>query len=197
MIGYVKGNLISAEDGVVILETNGVGFEIACSAAVYRELVSNGGGEVFVYTAVKEDGISLYGFISQEEKKIFLQLISVSGVGPKMGITVLSSLSVNDLRVKIATGDIKGLSAIKGLGKKTAERIILELKEKIGTIGGESATETAIPVMEESVEDDDAIVALMGLGFSRAECITAVKKAKIAGATTIQQTIAFALKSMR
>lgn len=197
MIGYVKGNLISAEDGVVILETNGVGFEIACSAAVYRELVSNGGGEVFVYTAVKEDGISLYGFITQEEKKIFLQLISVSGVGPKMGITVLSSLSVNDLRVKIATGDIKGLSAIKGLGKKTAERIILELKEKIGTIGGDSATETAIPVMEESAEDDDAIVALMGLGFSRAECIAAVKKAKIAGATTIQQTISFALKSMR
>ncbi|MBQ9486165.1 MAG: Holliday junction branch migration protein RuvA [Clostridia bacterium] len=196
MIGYLKGNLLHAEEGVVLLEANGVGFEIACSEAVYKELIKNGGGEVYTYTAVKEDGISLYGFISSEEKKIFLKLISVSGVGPKMGITVLSSMSVKDLTLKIATGDVKGLSAVKGLGKKTAERIVLELREKIGAIGSETETVFSDDIPADS-ENDDAVIALMGLGFTRAECIQAVRKAKAAGASTIQQTISFALKSMR
>ena len=124
MIGYLKGNLISAEDGVALIEVNGVGYEVNCSGAAYRDLISNRVGEVFTYTAVKEDGISLYGFCSQEEKKLFLQLISVSGVGPKMGIAVLSAIPATDLTLKIATGDVKGLSAVKGLGKKTAERIV-------------------------------------------------------------------------
>ena len=134
MIGYIKGNLLYAEDGVAVIDVNGVGYEINCSGAVYKELVSNRGGEVYTYTAVKEDGVSLYGFISREEKKIFLKLISVSGVGPKMGIAVLSAMSVNDLTLKIATGDVKGLSVVKGLGKKTAERIVLELRDKIGVV---------------------------------------------------------------
>ena len=193
MIGYLKGNLISAEDGVAILDVNGVGYEVNCSGAAYRDLLSNRGGEVYTYTAVKEDGISLYGFCSQEEKKLFLQLISVSGVGPKMGITVLSAMSVTDLTLKIATGDVKGLSAVKGLGKKTAERIVLELRDKIGAIEGGVSAE---PVIAEE-DADDAIVALMGLGFTRSESVTAVRKAKAAGAENLQQTISFALKSMR
>ena len=193
MIGYLKGNLISAEDGVVLLDVNGVGYEVNCSGAAYRDLVSNRGGEVFTYTAVKEDGISLYGFCSQEEKSLFLQLISVSGVGPKMGITVLSAMPAPDLTLKIATGDVKGLSAVKGLGKKTAERIVLELRDKIGAIDIGVSAET-ITVEEDS---DDAVVALMGLGFTRTESVSAVRKAKAAGAENLQQTISFALKSMR
>lgn len=196
MIGYLKGNLISAEEGVAIVDVNGVGYEITCSGAVYGELIKNRGGEVYIYTAVKEDGISLYGFVSQEEKKIFLKLISVSGVGPKMGIAVLSSMSVKDLTVKIAAGDVKGLSTVKGLGKKTAERIVLELRDKLGAVSDKDG----IPLGIESgydEESDDAITALMGLGFSRAESAAAVKKAKADGASTIQQTISFALKSMR
>ena len=193
MIGYLKGNLLSAEDGVVLLDVNGVGFEVSCSGAAYRDLIANRGGEVFTYTAVKEDGISLYGFCSQEEKRLFLQLISVTGVGPKMGIAVLSSMPAADLTLKIATGDIKGLSAVKGLGKKTAERIVLELRDKIGAIDNGVSTET-ISAEEDS---DDAVVALMGLGFTRTESVSAVRKAKNAGAENLQQTISFALKSMR
>ena len=196
MIGYIKGNLIYAEDGVAVLETGGVGYEINCSAAVYRDLVANRGGEVYTYTAVKEDGVSLYGFISREEKKIFLKLISVSGVGPKMGIAVLSSMSVSDLTLKIATGDVKGLSTVKGLGKKTAERIVLELRDKIGAVDGTDMSSGAETVVSDD-EADDAVVALMGLGFTRAESLQAVRKAKAEGAVTIQQTISFALKSMR
>ena len=194
MIGYLKGNLVFAEDNVVILSVNDVGYEIACSAAAFREIVNNRGGEVFVYTAVKEDGISLYGFISPEEKKIFLKLISVSGVGPKMGITVLSAMSVDDLTVKIATGDVKGLSAVKGLGKKTAERIVLELRDKIGAVSAEEAPADTGAAAEEA---DDAILALMSLGFSRSESVQAVRKAKAAGAESLQQVISLALKSMR
>ena len=196
MIGYLKGNLIFAEEGVAIVEVNGVGYEINCSDAVYKELLKNRGGEVYTYTAVKEDGISLYGFVSQEEKQIFLKLISVSGVGPKMGIAVLSSMSVKDLTAKIAAGDVKGLSAVKGLGKKTAERIVLELRDKIAP----AFKDGDAPFVTESVSDeetDDAVIALMGLGFSRTECVQAVRKAKAAGANNIQQTISFALKSMR
>ena len=196
MIGYLKGNLVFAEEGVAIVEVNGVGYEVNCSDAVYRELVKNRGGEVYTYTAVKEDGVSLYGFVSQEEKKIFLKLISVSGVGPKMGIAVLSAMSVKDLTVKIAAGDVKGLSAVKGLGKKTAERIVLELRDKIAP----AFADGDIPIATESIADeeaDDAVIALMGLGFSRAESVQAVRKAKAAGAENIQQTISYALKSMR
>lgn len=196
MIGYIKGDLIFAEDGVAIVDVNGVGYEINCSDAVYKDLIKNRGGEVFIYTAVKEDGISLYGFVSQEEKKIFLKLISVSGVGPKMGIAVLSAMSVNELTAKIAAGDVKGLSSVKGLGKKTAERIVLELRDKIAP----AFTDGETPILSESVSDeetDDAVVALMGLGFSRTESVQAVRKAKAAGANNIQQTISFALKSMR
>ncbi|MEG9430295.1 MAG: Holliday junction branch migration protein RuvA [Christensenellaceae bacterium] len=196
MIGYLKGNLVFAEEGVAIVEVNGVGYEVNCSDAVYRELIKNRGGEVYTYTAVKEDGVSLYGFVSQEEKKIFLKLISVSGVGPKMGIAVLSAMSVKDLTVKIAAGDVKGLSTVKGLGKKTAERIVLELRDKIAP----AFADGDIPIAAESIADeeaDDAVIALMGLGFSRAESVQAVRKAKAAGAENIQQTISYALKSMR
>ena len=196
MIGYLKGNLVFAEEGVAIVEVIGVGYEVNCSDAVYRELIKNRGGEVYTYTAVKEDGVSLYGFVSQEEKKIFLKLISVSGVGPKMGIAVLSAMGVKDLTVKIAAGDVKGLSTVKGLGKKTAERIVLELRDKIAP----AFADGDIPIATESIADeeaDDAVIALMGLGFSRAESVQAVRKAKAAGAENIQQTISYALKSMR
>lgn len=197
MIGYIKGNVLSAFDGVVLLENNGIGYEITCSASVYDKLLADKKGEVYTYLAVREDGVALYGFISPEEKNMFLQLISVSGVGPKMGITVLSGMTLNDLAVKIATSDVKGLSAIKGLGKKTAERIILELREKVGkidtsdvTLGDDSGT------IEIDGGDQDAIIALMSLGFTKQECVKAVKDAKANGATTIEQLISYAIRHM-
>ena len=131
MIGYIKGKVLSAVDNVVLLENNVRGYEITCSNAVFSKLLVDKQGEVYTYLAVREDGVSLYGFISLEEKNMFLKLITVSGVGPKMGITVLSSIDISSLATMIATSDVKGLSKIKGLGKKTAERIILELREKV------------------------------------------------------------------
>lgn len=202
MIGYVKGRVLSFSDGAVLLENNGIGYEITCSASVYGRLVNDMEGEVYTYMSVKEDGVSLYGFSGQEEKNMFLSLISVSGVGPKMGIAILSGMSLKDLMVKIATGDVKGLSSVKGLGKKTAERIILELKEKMGASGGEqlnaaAGADTSAAVSELASGDEDAAVALMGLGFTRGECVKALKAARAAGAETAEQLISYALKHIK
>lgn len=198
MIGYVKGKLLSADDGTVLLENGGIGYEITCSASVYAEILAHNGGEVYTYTAVKEDGISLYGFISAEEKNMFLKLISVSGVGPKMGISVLSNMNLKDLALKIATSDVKGLSAVKGLGKKTAERIILELREKVGgSDGAESGSSSVAAKITVSQDDEDAVIALMSLGFTRVECEKAISKAKEQGITELEKLLAFALKNIK
>ena len=197
MIGYIKGNLLSATDGVVVLENNGIGYEIACSASVYQKLIADKGGETYTYLAVREDGVYLYGFISPEEKAMFLKLISVSGVGPKMGITVLSNMKLDDLALKIATSDVKGLSKVKGLGKKTAERIILELREKITA---DVTAAESVEMQKEFVPDgnqEDAIIALMSLGFTKSECVAAVKSATENGATTIEQIIAYSIKNIK
>ncbi len=199
MIGYIKGNLLNAADGVVLLENNGVGYEITCSASVYAKILSANGGEVYTFTSVKDDGISLYGFENIEEKNMFLKLISVSGVGPKMGIAVLSNMNLHDLAVKIATSDVKGLSAVKGLGKKTAERIILELRERVGeTVINVQTGEVCAPDSSAlSQEDEDAVIALTSLGFTRAECVAALGKAKAAGVTGLEKLIAFAIKNIK
>ena len=198
MIGYIKGNVLFADGGVVLLENNGIGYEITCSASVYQKLLAEKKGEVYTYLAVREDGVSIYGFINREEKNMFLKLISVSGVGPKMGITVLSNMQLSDLAVRIATSDVKGLSAIKGLGKKTAERIILELREKITADENGELTLKGAPVQETFEEDNqDAIIALMSLGFTKQECVKAVKQAKESGANTIEQLISYAIKHIK
>ncbi len=196
MIGYVKGKLLSATDGVVILENNGVGFEITVSGEAYQKLVNEKGGEVYTYMAVKEDGISLYGFNSMEEKAMFLKLISVSGVGPKMGITILSNITLKDLATKIALSDVKGLSTIKGLGKKTAERIILELREKMD----EELKIEQSAVNHAELEDKDikdAMLALTGLGFDKQECVEVLKRAKAEDVVGVQALIAYSLKHIR
>ena len=198
MIGYIKGNVLWSENGTVLIENNGVGYEVTCSSTVYAKLVSQNKGEVFTYMAVREDGVFLYGFNDMQEKNIFLKLISVSGVGPKMGITVLSNMSVQALVLAIATQDVKSLSKVKGLGKKTAERIILELREKVGTADADTG-EIIVGGGEVDMpkESDDAIVALLSLGFSRAECVKAVKDAYANGAKTVEQLIAYAIKHIK
>lgn len=197
MIGYISGEVKSALNGVVLLVNNGIGYEITCSASSFDKLLKDGRGELYTYMAVREDGISLYGFISPEEKKMFLQLISVSGVGPKMGITVLSGLSLSDLALKIATNDVKGLSKVKGLGKKTAERIILELREKIGAVDTETGEVVTAVEIDKQEENQDAVIALMSLGFTKIECVKALEGAKQSGAKTIQDFITYALKNIR
>lgn len=196
MIAFIKGKVIDEFEGGVVLENNGIGYEILCSAALLAKLSAEKEGGVFTYLQVKEDGLSLFGFDNKEEKRMFLKLISVSGIGPKMAMGILSGMRVNELATAIAMNDVKGLSRIKGLGKKTAERIILELRESVSAENAAIAAEESFVAPVFTSEDEDAIIALMGLGFSGIQSRNAVKTAKEQGVETIQDVISFALKSM-
>ena len=197
MMGYINGKILSLTPDTALIETAaGVGFEVLITGTAYDALAGKREGEVFTYLQVREDGVSLFGFSSVEEKEMFLKLVSVSGVGPKMGIAILSGMNAAEVATAIATNDVKRLSTVKGMGKKTAERIILELREKV------AANLSAAPVTGEPVPvkisggDEDAVVALMTLGFTRAESVKAISRAKDAGAKDIEDIIRLALQGM-
>ena len=197
MIGYLKGKLLYSTADTALIEVNGVGYEVYCSASAFSKMAVGDVCEVYTYLQVSEqNGVTLYGFSSVEEKNMFLKLISVSGVGPKMGIAVLASMDSASLAASIATQDVKRLSSVKGLGKKTAERIILELREKVGAIPQTAAAKGVATALLPDDGDEDAIVALQTLGFTRAESAKAVASAKAKGAQGIEEIIMQALKSI-
>lgn len=198
MFGYLKGKVIYSTADYALIEVNGVGYEVYCSSSAFSKMTQGGVAEVYTYLQISEaNGAMLYGFASMEEKNMFLKLISVSGVGPKMGIAVLSSMDINGLATAIATQDVKRLSSVKGLGKKTAERIILELREKVtATIPADPKSKDAPAPILIADGDEDAVVALMTLGFTRAESAKAVAKARAAGANGVEEIIMLALKGM-
>jgi len=196
MIGYIKGKILSLTPDCALIETSGgIGFEVMCSGTAYNSLAGKKEGELYTYLQVSENGTALYGFSSPDEKNMFLKLISVSGVGPKMGIAVLSGLSAGELAAAIATSDVKRLSSVKGLGKKTAERIILELREKVSAIAAQPQDGgSALPPITDG--DEDAVVALMTLGFTRSESERAISRARANGAKSVEDIIMLALKGM-
>lgn len=200
MIGYLKGKVKYVAPEYVLLEANGVGYEVVCSGAAFSRLASvraGEDGEVYTYLRIQEDDITLFGFADMQEKSLFLRLTSVQGVGARLAIAILSSMRPSDVSDAIASADSKRLSAVKGVGKKTAERIILELHGKISAdelLGGETVGgRVSVAPMS---EDDDAVSALMGLGFTKQESVQAVARAKAKGAKTVEDIIAGALRGM-
>ncbi len=185
---YNDGNLLLVENG-------GIGYEITCSSAAFCRMMEKREGGIYTYTQVKEDGIALFGFDTIEEKKMFLKLISVSGVGAKMGVTVLGSMNLKDLALAIATSDVKSLSRVKGLGKKTAERIIVELREKVSAEDTEPLPAGVAPAASGS-DAENAVTALMSLGYNRVTSVKALNAALAAGASTVEEIIAAALRSL-
>mgnify|MGYP001862867361 FL=1 len=136
MISFLVGTIEEKYENTLVLDVNGVGYELQISNNSLVALPDvNETTKVYTYLHVKEDGIALFGFATQEEKGIFMKLITVSGVGPKMAISILSGMKISDLIVAISREDVSLLAKIKGLGKKTAERICLELKDKISAVG--------------------------------------------------------------
>ena len=203
MIAFLRGRVLTTTAETVILDVNGVGYEAFCTGAVFRKITVGAVAELYTYLQVKEDGITLFGFDTPKEKELFLKLISVSGVGPKLGISILAALSADDFAYAVATADVKRLSAVKGLGKKTAEKIVLELHGKISAAevlgaSGDDFTPTATtadaPAKLSAIEEE-GVSALMGLGFTRAESTQAVKKARDGGAKTVEEIIMRALQS--
>ncbi len=197
MIAYLKGKILYETDETAVIDVGGVGYEVYMSQSAFAKNQGKEIAEVYTYLQVKEDGMTLYGFSSQREKETFLKLISVSGVGPKMGIGVLATISGDELLTVIQTADVKRLSSVKGLGKKTAEKIILELHGKISAMEIMDASDTPVVVQEKKLSpmDEDAVEALIGLGYKRADAVQAVKKAREMGATTVEELIMYALRS--
>ena len=198
MIAYLYGKVFEVNDTKLVLMVNGVGYELECTTQLLSDAVIGKERGVYTYLQVREDGVSLYGFDSREEKRLFEKLISVSGVGPKMGISILSGASIQDIITAIASSDVKFLSKIKGLGKKTAERIIIELREKFG--GTQDLVsiigDVGVGTVQFTNEENDAVMALTGLGFQTVEAKNAVVAAKKNGANSVEEIISMALRSL-
>lgn len=200
MIAYLRGKVLTTTSETAIIDIGGVGYEVYCSSGAFRKITVGQYVELYTYLQVKEDGMTLFGFENPKEKELFLKLTSVSGVGPKLGIAVLSALSGEEFARVIATTDVKRLSSVKGLGKKTAEKIMLELHGKISAAEVMSASgdplsdAVSASATKLSAADEEAVTALMGLGFTRAESTQAVKKARENGAQTVEEVIMKALQ---
>src|SRR5512135_2044414 len=150
MIAHLRGRLISKHPNQAIVETGGVGYDVTISVPTFSELPS-AGQEValYIHTHVREDAIALFGFLRAEEKQLFEKLISVSGIGPKLAITILSGMPTADMVSAIRGNDVARLTRIPGIGKKTAERMVLELRDKLEAFGATPAAPAATPAEED------------------------------------------------
>ena len=177
MFAYIKGSLEEKSNGYVVIETGGIGYKIFMSntsigrLGELREIV-----KVYTYYYVREDNISLYGFISKEELTMFELLLSVSGIGAKSAITMLSNIAPSSFALAVISNDIKQLTKIPGIGSKTAQRIVLELKDKLKTDTAISKTEETIVAIKQDNISDDAIAALQMLGYNRKEIDKVLEK---------------------
>ena len=180
MIAVLRGLLLEKHPNQAIVEAGGVGYDVHIPVSTFTHL-PDAGAEVRlrIYTHVREDALLLYGFSSQDEKNLFEKLIAVSGIGPSLAIKVLSGLAAADLISAIRQGELDRLVKIPGVGKKTAERIVLELRDKLPAPSGQE-TEPARPALSEV--DQDVLSALLNLGCARPAAEAAVRKAKSGGA---------------
>jgi holliday junction DNA helicase RuvA len=172
MIAHLRGRLLSKHPNQAVIEAGGVGYDLTISIPTFTEL-PNAGGEValHVHTHVREDALALFGFLRSEEKKLFERLISVSGIGPKLAITILSGMSTEFMVAAIRGNDVAQLTKIPGIGKKTAERMVLELRDKLDAFGAAPAAAKVTPV------EEDVLSALVNLGYQRPAAEKAVSKA--------------------
>ncbi len=193
MISYVRGVLDYKEPNLVIVDINGIGYEVFVPLSTYQKLPAVGGQvKLHTYHHVREDAVQLYGFLSSEEKEVFELVLSISGVGTKVALSILSFISVNEFRRAIAQGDMKTLTKIPGIGKKSAERMVLELKDKIGDI---QIDERMLRLLE-AESTNDAVSALLTLGASQSAAEYAVYRAErlLGEEAKIEDLIAQALK---
>ena len=181
MIAHLRGTLIEKHPNLVIVDTGGVGYEVTIPVSAYSSLPETGSEvQLYIHTHVREDALSLFGFVSAADKALFEKLITVSGIGPKLAVTTLGGLTAPDLAAAIREGSIEQLVRIPGVGKKTAERMILELRDKLDLLPG--VARAAAPGAKSSFNttEEDVISALANFGVSRAAGEAAVTKAKSA-----------------
>ncbi len=196
MIAQIRGILAHKAADRVIVDVHGVGYDIAIPFSTYYELGDIGSEVVLkTYTHVREDFLGLFGFLTVQERQMFLLLLQVTGIGPRLAITILSGLPVEELSVAISAKDVARLSSIPGVGKKTAERIALELKDKISQLVPEAGPGSIGPV--DGGLGRDVVSALVNLGYQRAKAESAISKLLRAGQTeSFEALLKQALKEM-
>ncbi|MEG1706761.1 MAG: Holliday junction branch migration protein RuvA [Clostridia bacterium] len=194
MFSFICGKIVSVDGNTVVINNNDIGYELIVSATTLVKCYDVGDNvQLYTYMQLRDDGITLYGFATEQEKRMFLRLLSVSGVGCKVAINVLSKISINDLAVAIVSEDTSALCSIKGLGKKTAERIILELKEKIPLIETFVKSNSDTPLGSNA---EDAVTVLVSLGLNKGDALARVKTAVENGEKATQDILNFALKNI-
>lgn len=194
MIDYIKGEVVELNPASVTIETSGIGYELSISLNTYSALGSVKQTKLYVHEAIREDAYQLYGFFDKHERELFKQLISVSGIGPSTGRMILSSMTPAELATTIATGDVNTLKTVKGIGVKTAQRVIVDLKDKIHM--GDDA-ELPLTHAVSSPIADEAIAALVMLGFAQKASEKVVAKiVKDNSGVTVEQIIKLALKML-
>ncbi len=195
MIDYIKGEIAELTPASVTLECNGIGYFANISLNTYSKLNGEKSAKIYIYESIREDAHVLFGFADKHERDIFLHLISVSGVGPSTGRVILSSLSSKELESVIATENVAVLQSVKGIGAKTAQRIIVDLRDKI-KLTGESAT-VVLPGGNISMHGQEAVSALVMLGFTQSNSQKVVTKiAKESPSLSVEAIIKEALKRL-
>lgn len=190
MINYIYGKVVEKNENLLVVESNGIGYEIQVSLHTMNSIAFEGEyAKILTYMQVKEDGIFLYGFVSKEEKAMFLKLIEISGIGPKMAITILSYITISELAKAIMSQDIKMLCTIKGLGKKTAERLLVELKDQAMPVITTENEEVNISAVEQATD------ALVGLGVGKNEAYSLAKEYATKDAT-VEEIITKCLRGL-
>lgn len=205
MYAYIKGILEEITEDAVVVEAGGIGYNIKVSAST-ADLLPGIGSEVkvYTYTLVREDAFSLYGFLTRDDLDIFKKLITVSGIGPKGGLAILSVMSADALRFAVMAGDAKAIAKAPGVGAKTAERVILDLRDKISLedtlrgMGGDLGSGQAADASgtTDNLMKREAIEALVALGYSASDATAAVKKVEAGAEATSETILKQALKYM-
>ncbi|HJT45096.1 MAG TPA: Holliday junction branch migration protein RuvA [Chthoniobacterales bacterium] len=199
MIAFLDGKLTSALPTQALIDVNGVGYELSIPLSSYDKLPPVGQSiRILTHLAVREDAHVLYGFMTAAERDLFRLLVnSVSGIGPKLALAVLSGMSVTNFKAAVVNSDIPAISKISGLGKKTAERIVLELKDKLGVAAAwEAASASHAPSAEEE-QANEAVLALIALGYKQVDAHKAVRDLQSrAEAKTAEDLVKLALKKM-
>lgn len=196
MIALLTGQIAHKSPDHVILDVHGVGYRVMIPFSTYYELPEEGAATLHIHTSVREDAILLYGFRTRTEKSFFQLLISVSGIGPKLARDILSNIQPPQLAAALIQGDLHKLSAIPGIGKKTAERLVLELKDKAGKLdtGSLSAVESVGRTLPESTVLDDVTSALLNLGYKDVQVRKVLAELDCAGGAPVEDVLKQALK---
>src|SRR6476620_3856739 len=199
MITFLNGTLTSALPTQAVIEVNGVGYEVFIPLSSYDKLPAVGQPiRILTHLHVREDAHILYGFMTPAERDLFRLLVNnVSGIGPKLGLAVLSGMSVNNFKTAVVNSDVAALSKISGLGKKTAERIVLELKDKVGVAAAWEASSAAHAPTPEQGRENEAVLALIALGYKQADAHKAVHDLQQKGeAQSAEELVKLTLKRM-